>query len=163
MAQDKRVKALEEAEKKADEAVETLKKLHSSIDDPKINATTGQKTIARRNISKILSDVDDAKKKFEQELANANISEKYWKGVKTAREKFHEELQILFPNINIHDKKLAVTDEAFDLFVLHMYHKVAFLQKELEKLQVNIKQYMKLRKPVCTAANYYTFYFSDHC
>ncbi|XP_016841052.1 MICOS complex subunit Mic60 isoform X5 [Nasonia vitripennis] len=135
IAQDKRVKALEEAEKKADEAVETLKKLHGSIDDPKINATTGQKTITRRNISKILADVDEAKKKFEQELANANISEKYWKGVKTAREKFHEELQILFPNINIHDKKLAVTDEAFDLFVLHMYHKVAFLQKELEKMQ----------------------------
>lgn len=138
VAQEKRSKALEEAEKKADEAVKTLKKLHSSIDDPKLEATTGQKTIARRNISRILSELDEAKKKFDQEIANANITEKYWRSVKLAREKFHEELQILFPSINLNDKKLAVTDEAFDLFVLHMYHKVAFLQKEFERLQVTV-------------------------
>ncbi|XP_014203373.1 MICOS complex subunit Mic60 isoform X2 [Copidosoma floridanum] len=133
-AQDKRTAALAVAEKKADEAVEALKKLGSSIDDAR-DASVGQKTIARRNINKILSDVDAAKKKFDQEVANANISEKYWKSLKIAREKFNEELHILFPNININDKKLTVSDEAFDLFVLHMYHKVAFLQKELEKMQ----------------------------
>ncbi|XP_058804661.1 MICOS complex subunit Mic60-like, partial [Phymastichus coffea] len=135
VAQEKRSFALEEAEKKADEAVETLKKLHNSIDDPKVEATPGQKTIARRNINKILSELDEAKKKFDQEIANANITEKYWKSVKVAREKFHEELQILFPGINTNNKKLAVTDEAFDLFALHMYRKVAFLQKEFERLQ----------------------------
>ena len=138
-AQEKRTKALDEAEKKADEAVETLKKLHKSIDDPKLDATAGQKTIARRNISNILAELDQAKKKFSQEVSNANITERYWKSVKSAREKFHDELNILFPNINIHDKKLAISDEVFDLFVLHMYHKIAFLQKELEKLQVIIR------------------------
>lgn len=146
VAQEKRTQALKEAEKKADEAVDNLRKLQGSIDDPKLDATPGQKTIARRNISRILSDVDEAKKNFDQEVANANISDKYWKGVKTAREKFHEELQILFPNINIHDKRLSVTDEAFDLFVLHMYHKVAFLQKELEKMQVNVRTSLLLVK-----------------
>ena len=123
--------------------METLKKLKSSIDDPKLEATEGQKTIVRKNISNILADVDDAKKKFDKEVANANISEKYWRSLKIAREKFHEELKILFPSININEKKLSVSEEAFDLFVLHMYHKVAFLQKELEKMQVNIKHFSK--------------------
>lgn len=95
------------------------------------------KTAARRNIRKIMDDVDEAKKKYTEELQSGNVAEHYWKQVQTARENFNEELQILFPNINIYDKKLSVSKEAFDLFVLHMYHKVNNLQKELEKLRVS--------------------------
>ncbi|XP_014235461.1 MICOS complex subunit Mic60 isoform X2 [Trichogramma pretiosum] len=135
VASEKRKKALSEAEKKADEAVTTLKRLEKAVDDPKLEATQGQKTITKKNIRDILANVDKAKDKFDQEAANSNITERYWKNVKAAREQFNDELQILFPNMNINDKKFAVTEEAFDLFVLHMYHKVAFLQKELEKLQ----------------------------
>uniref|UniRef100_A0ABD2WPS8 MICOS complex subunit MIC60 n=2 Tax=Trichogramma kaykai TaxID=54128 RepID=A0ABD2WPS8_9HYME len=135
VASEKRKKALSEAEKKADEAVTTLKKLEKAVDDPKLEATQGQKTITKKNIRDILANVDKAKDKFDQEAANSNITERYWKNVKAAREQFNDELQILFPNMNINDKKFAVTEEAFDLFVLHMYHKVAYLQKELEKLQ----------------------------
>ena len=81
--------------------------------------------------------MDEAKKKFDDEQRAASITDRYWKQVKSAREAFHEELQILFPNININDKRFSVSEEAFDLFVLHMYNKVNYLQKELERLQVN--------------------------
>lgn len=116
--------------------------MYSLIDDPEFVAPATVKAVARRNVKKILDDVDDAKKKFQDELLSANITERYWNQVKAARESFNEELQILFPNINIHDKKLSVNEEAFDLFVLHMYNKVNFLQKELSKLEVSIQLYI---------------------
>lgn len=111
--------------------------MYNLIDEPVLEAAAHVKTAARRNVRKIMDDVDEAKKKYTEELQNGNVAERYWKQVQTARENFNEELQILFPNINIYDKKLSVSEEAFDLFILHMYHKVNNLQKELEKLRVS--------------------------
>ncbi|XP_033232208.1 MICOS complex subunit Mic60 isoform X4 [Belonocnema kinseyi] len=135
-ATQKRKEALQDAEKHAGEALASLKRMYNLIDDPEFSAPIAVKTVARRNVKKILDDVDAAKKAFEKEMLSANITERYWKQVKTARENFNEELQIIFPNINIHEKKLSVNEEAFDLFVLHMYNKVTHLQKELNKLEI---------------------------
>lgn len=112
--------------------------MYDLIDDPKFEAPAHMKTAARRNIKKILDDVDVAKKKYEMEVESGNMAERYWRHVKEARENFNEELQILFPDININKKKLNIDENAFDLFVLHMYNKVNRLQKELEKMKVNI-------------------------
>ncbi|XP_043462629.1 MICOS complex subunit Mic60 [Leptopilina heterotoma] len=142
-ATEKRKKAINEAEKHALDALTSLKQMYSLIDDPEFVAPATVKAMARRNVKKILDDVDDAKKKFQDELLSANITERYWNQVKTARESFNEELQILFPNINIHEKKLSVNEEAFDLFVLHMYNKVNFLQKELNKLETVMETKLK--------------------
>ena len=136
-ATEKRKKAAQEAEKHAEEAWDSLKRMFSLIDDVKLEASHATKIIAKRNVKKILDDVDEAKKKFEQELSNANITERYWKKVKAGREYFNEELQILFPNINIHDKKLSINEEAFDLFFLYVYNKINHLQKELYKTEVS--------------------------
>ncbi|XP_076678510.1 inner membrane mitochondrial protein mitofilin isoform X5 [Andrena cerasifolii] len=134
-ATEKRKHAVQKAEEHANEAVDSLKKMFSLIDDPKFEAPSHMKTAARRNIKRILDDVDDAKKKYDLEVQSGNIAERYWKQVKTARESLNEELQILFPDINIHEKKLAIDEDSFDLFVLHMYNRVKNLQKELEKLR----------------------------
>lgn len=129
---------MQKAEEHANEALDSLKKMFSLIDDPKFEAPSHMKTAARRNIKRILDDVDDAKKKYDLEVQSGNIAERYWKQVKTARENLNEELQILFPDINIHEKKLAIDEDSFDLFVLHMYNRVKNLQKELEKLRVSV-------------------------
>lgn len=110
--------------------------MYNLIDDAILQAPAHMKTAARRNVRKILDDVDAAKKKYTDELQSSSVSEQFWKQVQTARENFNEELHILFPNINIYEKKLSINEEAFDLFVLHMYHKVNNLQKELEKQRV---------------------------
>lgn len=136
-ATEKRTAAVKEAEENATKALTSLKKMYNLIDDPKFEAPSHMKTAARRNIKKIMDDVDEAKKKYEKEIESGNIAERYWKQVKAARENLNEELQILFPEINIHNKKLAIDENSFDLFVLHMYNKVINLQKELEKLRVN--------------------------
>lgn len=112
-----------------------MKHMSGLIEEPQFEAPAVTKTVAKRNIKKILDDVDEAKKKYEAELHAFNVGDRYWKSVKAAREHFNEELQILFPNININEKKFTVNEEAFDLFVLHMYQKVNYLQKELEKQQ----------------------------
>lgn len=135
-ATEKRKEALKVAEESAGEALDSLKKMYSLIDDPKFEASPVLKTVARRNVKKIVDDVDEAKKGFEKEVQGANVTERYWKQVAQARNNFEEELQILFPNVNINEKKFTVDEESFDLFVLHMYHKVNALQKELERLQV---------------------------
>ncbi|CAK9824433.1 MICOS complex subunit Mic60 [Anthophora retusa] len=134
-ATEKRKEAIKEAEEHATKAAESVKKMYNLIDDPKFEAPSHMKTAARRNVKKILDDVDEAKKKYEAEIESGNMAERYWKQVKVARENLNEELQILFPDINIYEKKLSVGEDAFDLFVLHMYHKVNTLQKELEKLR----------------------------
>ncbi|CAK9795442.1 MICOS complex subunit Mic60 [Anthophora plagiata] len=134
-ATEKRKEAIKEAEEHATKAAESVKKMYNLIDDPKFEAPSHIKTAARRNIKKILDDVDEAKKKYEAEIESGNMAERYWKQVKVARENLNEELQILFPDINIYEKKLSIGEDAFDLFVLHMYHKVNTLQKELERLR----------------------------
>lgn len=137
-ATEKRKRALGEAEENADDALQSLTRLSSLIDDPKFEAPPVIKSVARRNLKQIVNNVDDAKKKFDDEQRAANITERYWKQVKAAREAFNEELQILFPNVNIHDKQFSVSEDAFDLFVLHLYNKVNYLQKELDRTQVII-------------------------
>ncbi|XP_033322346.1 inner membrane mitochondrial protein mitofilin isoform X2 [Megalopta genalis] len=134
-ATEKRSNAIQEAEEHKTETSESLKKMLHLIDDPKLDAPSHMKTAARRNIKKILSDVDDAQKNYESELQSGSITEKYWKEVKAAREGLAEELQILFADVNINEKKLAVDEDSFDLFVLHMMNKVNNLQKELAKLR----------------------------
>ncbi|XP_015186370.1 PREDICTED: MICOS complex subunit Mic60 isoform X2 [Polistes dominula] len=134
-ATEKRTQALHEAEEHATKVLDSLKKMYYSIDDPKLDAPAHVKTAARRNVKQLLDDLDDVKKKFENELEQGNITERYWKQVRAAREKFSEELYILFPSINLDEKKLSVKEEQFDLFVLHMYNTMLYLQKELEKLQ----------------------------
>ncbi|KAG7200657.1 hypothetical protein KM043_001211 [Ampulex compressa] len=134
-ATEKRKQAVKEAEQHATEAAASLKRMYSLIDEPNFEAPSHMKSVARRNVKKILDDVDTAKSNYDKELQSGNLTERYWQRIKAARETFNEELRILFPDINIHDKKLALTEEAFDLFVLHMYHKVNNLQKELEKIR----------------------------
>lgn len=127
---------MQQAEDHAKEAMESLKRAYNLIEESVLDAPAHIKAAAKRNVRKILDDVDEAKMKYTDELQKGDIAERYWKQLRTARENFKEELQILFPNINIHDKKLSVSEDAFDLFVLHMYHKVHSLQNELEKLRV---------------------------
>ncbi|XP_015110456.1 MICOS complex subunit Mic60 [Diachasma alloeum] len=134
-ATEKRKSATQEAERSATEAIQNLKRLATIVDDPQFDAPSVVKAAARRNVKKIIDDVDAAKNKYDAEERSANITERYWNKVKTARENFNEELQILFPNINIHDKNFSVNEEAFDIFVLHMYNRVNYLQKELDKLE----------------------------
>lgn len=134
-ATEKRRSALKEAEELGTSVLDSLKQMYYLIDEPKFDAPAAVKSAARKNIKKILDDLDGIKKKFDDELERGNINEHFFKQVKNARENFDEELHILFPSINLEEKKLSIKEDAFDLFVVYMYNKVTYLQRELEKLQ----------------------------
>lgn len=141
-AAERKKETIQQAEEHAKDAVDSLKRMYNLIDDAVLQAPAHMKTAARRNVRKILDDVDAAKKKYSDELRSGGVAEQFWKQVRTARENFNEELQILFPGMNIYEKKMSVSEDAFDLFVLHMYHKVNNLQKELEKQRVRCHIYI---------------------
>lgn len=128
---------LSEAEKFATETLESVKQLYTQVDNSKFDAPSHVKLTVKRNVKKLLDDIDEAKKKYDEMAQNKHATEQFWKKVTSAQQHFSEELQILFPNFNIHDKNFTTGEEGFNLFVLHMFNKVNYLQKELDKLQVS--------------------------
>lgn len=68
------------------------------------------------------------------------VAEKYWDKVEKARQYFSFELESLFPNIDISKKKLSITEEDLDLFILHTYAHVLFYQKELAKMETLMQE-----------------------
>lgn len=67
----------------------------------------------------------------------SDMSERYWRKVEDARSFFVSEMESLFPDVNVTDKKLKLSKEELDLFTLYAYSHVMAYQKELQKLQVD--------------------------
>lgn len=57
-----------------------------------------------------------------------------------ARQHFSEELETLFPSIDLSKKRLSLSEEDLDLFVLHTYSNVLFYQKELAKMETVLQE-----------------------
>ncbi|XP_076265230.1 inner membrane mitochondrial protein mitofilin isoform X2 [Rhynchophorus ferrugineus] len=123
------------AEEKAQEATNAINKLKNLVSSPGFIASDSTRVIIRNNISKVQDDVEKAKSDFQLTLKHGNVAEKYWDKVERARKNFSEELEILFPNIDLSKKKLSVDQEELDLFILHVYGNVLFYQKELAKME----------------------------
>lgn len=132
---EKKRKITQQVDKSAADVIQEIKSFLSLVNS-KFDVPEGLKSDARKFADNILSEIDKTKKKFEKEQSTVKIADKYWDKIKTARENFHEELQILFPDININDRLFPDNDNAFDLFVLYMYNKVNHLESELSKLEV---------------------------
>lgn len=100
----------------------------------------------RTNIAKVQDDIEKAKNEFETQQKMGSVAEKYWDKVDNARRYFSEELESIFPNIDLSKKTLSVTEEDLDLFILHTYSHVLFYQKELAKMETILQE--KLRAAV---------------
>lgn len=94
----------------------------------------------RSNIAKVQDDIENAKNEFETQQKLGSVAERYWNKVEKARQYFSEELESLFPNIDISKKKLSVTEDDIDLFILHTYSHVLFYQKELAKMETVMQE-----------------------
>lgn len=66
--------------------------------------------------------------------------------VETARNYFVDEMQALFPGIDLSTKKLDLSKDELDLFIIHAYSHVIAYQKELQKLQTEGET--KLRRAI---------------
>ncbi|XP_008198305.1 MICOS complex subunit Mic60 isoform X2 [Tribolium castaneum] len=119
------------AEEKAAQAAQNVSKLKTLL--TKTSAAT--KEMVNINIDKVQEDIDAAKAQYEIERKLGSITDKYWEKVQKARHHFCEELESLFPAIDIYNKKLEVNEADLDLFILHAYSVVLYYQKELAKLE----------------------------
>ncbi|XP_030768294.1 MICOS complex subunit Mic60-like isoform X1 [Sitophilus oryzae] len=130
-----KTECIKRAEEKAEQATKDVNRLKELISSPNFVASENTKVIIRNNISKVQDDVETAKKEYQSALKHGDVSEKYWDKVERARKNFSEELEILFPNIDLGKKKLVLNQEELDLFILHVYANVLFYQKELAKME----------------------------
>lgn len=94
----------------------------------------------RNSITKVQDDIEKAKHELDTEQKLGKVAEKYWDKVEKARQYFSVELESLFPNIDITKKKLSVSEEDLDLFILHTYAHVLFYQKELAKMETILQE-----------------------
>ncbi|KAK9736949.1 Mitochondrial inner membrane protein [Popillia japonica] len=127
--------ALKKAETEAKHAERDHRKLKSLLTTTEFNVKESIKQQAFRNIEELSANIETAKKSLQDEIQRSNITEKYWFKVREARRYFGDELAILFPNVDINEKKLSISEGDLDLFVLHAMAKVLYYQKELYKLE----------------------------
>ncbi|XP_044267340.1 MICOS complex subunit Mic60 isoform X1 [Tribolium madens] len=119
------------AEEKAVQAAQNVAKLRTLLSQ----TSAATKEMVNINIEKVQEDIDMAKSQYEIERKMGSITDKYWEKVQKARHHFCEELESLFPAIDIYNKKLEVNEADLDLFILHAYSVVLYYQKELAKLE----------------------------
>lgn len=135
--------ALKAAEDAADDARENIEKLHRLLNSRDIKCSDELKDKARENIAAYLEHLKKAKEDVYKARNLANLGEKYWKKVETARNFFIDEIESLFPGINLSEKKLDMSKEDLDLFIVHAFTQVVAHQKELQKLQIEGDQQLK--------------------
>lgn len=135
--------ALKAAEDAAEDARENIEKLHRLLDSKDIKCSDELKGKARENIAAYLEHLKKAKEDVYKARDLANYGEKYWKNVESARNFFIDEIESLFPGINLKEKKLNISKDDLDLFIVHAFTQVVAHQKELQKLQIEGDQQLK--------------------
>ncbi|XP_071050130.1 MICOS complex subunit Mic60 isoform X2 [Onthophagus taurus] len=126
--------AITKAEDEAAVAMRNLKKLKDLI-TRNASLTEDVKDQAIRNLNKVSEDIATAKRELEAEKKMSNIADKYWNKVSDARQTFADELKILFPNMDLSQKKIGISEGDLDLFIIQAMSKVMFYQKELYRME----------------------------
>lgn len=126
--------AIEAAERTAKEAREQLEKLekHVTVLAKDVAPEVLEKT--RRNIRAVTDELNKAKDDLYNAKDSASLSEKYWKKVEEARNYFVDQVETLFPGIDLSAKKLNLSQNDIDLLIMHAYSHVLAYQKELQKM-----------------------------
>ncbi|KAB0794847.1 hypothetical protein PPYR_11686 [Photinus pyralis] len=133
-----------EAEQLYKETQQHIKQLESILQQPDFQAPDVTKKQAQINITRVQEDIRKAKDELDELSRNLSLTDKYWSKVEEARNHFIEEIETLFPGVNIHDRKLTLQGGELDLFILHAFSNVLFYQKELCKLQVLEQQKIRV-------------------
>lgn len=125
---------IDDAEKEVKVAMNNIERLRVHLDNPDVEASYVIRERARKNVERILQDIDDAKKRFEKEADALSVAQKFWKKVEDTRKFFNDDLTILFPKIRTRDKHLKMSDEEIALLLSHLYQSILYYQKEFSKV-----------------------------
>lgn len=126
--------AVEAAEQAALAARKKLNELEQQIDKNAVDMTAEVKQVLKQSISSFNEHLNAAKVEVLKAKELAGTSENYWKKVESARSYFVKEIESLF-GVNLNEKKLDLSKEEVDLFLVNAYSHVMAYQKELQKIQ----------------------------
>lgn len=136
--------AVEAAERTAQAAQAHIDKLEKHIKAVSKDVAPELIEKAQRNILVTTNQLTKSKDSLYSAKDSAKLSEKYWKKVEEARNYFVDQMQALFPGVDLSSKTLQLSKDEFDLFILHAYSHVVAYQKELQKL--NTEGEVRLRR-----------------
>ncbi|XP_073814996.1 inner membrane mitochondrial protein mitofilin isoform X2 [Musca autumnalis] len=125
------------AEKLAREALEKIERCEIALAKAAKPDNHEQILAARQKIKTLVDHINTVKDELYKNKDLASMSEKYWRNVEKARNYFVEEIESIFPGLNLAEKKLLLSSEDLDLFITHAYSHVLALQKELQRLQTD--------------------------
>lgn len=125
--------AVETAERAAQEALGRINQLEKHI--TAFNKTVSPELLekAKRTITAVSNQLSHAKNDLYVAKDTAKLSEQYWKKVEEARNYFVDQVQSLFPGVDLSDRKWSLHKDDVDLFILHAYSHILAYQKELQK------------------------------
>ncbi|EDV94402.1 MICOS complex subunit Mic60 isoform X2 [Drosophila grimshawi] len=129
--------AVATAERAAREAQEKIERCEVALSKAATAKNHEQVEELRNKIKKMVSHISQVKDDLYRHKDTASVSDKYWRSVEQARNYFIDEIESIFPGINLSEKKLSLSKEDLDLFILHAYSHVVAYQKELQRLQTD--------------------------
>lgn len=92
------------------------------------------KELLKTKVRSFLDNLEVAKKDVYNAIENSDRTEKYWKNIETARNNFIKDVEELFPHVNFAQKKLELSKDEIDLFLVLAHSKILGLQNELHKI-----------------------------
>ncbi|XP_041985457.1 MICOS complex subunit Mic60 [Aricia agestis] len=127
---DSAIKVAKDAAHKAKCAIDTIDRMIAAgVQAPEQSlAATG------KYIKQFRHDIQTAESVYRECEDKAILSDRFWNKVEAARNAYREELQMLFPGVDLTARKLNVGGDT-DLLLVYMQKQVQFLQNELAELQ----------------------------
>ncbi|CAB3227564.1 unnamed protein product [Arctia plantaginis] len=123
-------KKAKDAGAKARCAIETLDRMIKAG----VQAPPESIAATKRYLVQFRKDLDEVETSYKKEVQNAVLTEKYWSKVEEARRTFKDELEALFPGIDLCAKTLELKGDT-DLLLMYTLKRVQYLQNEIAKLQ----------------------------
>lgn len=129
-ARDAAVKAAETAAAEARQTIENIEKALYKSD-----VASELKEPLKAKVRNFLDSLEAAKKGVYEAYEHSDLTEKYWRSIESARNHFIKDIEDLFPNVNFSQKKLGLSKEEVDLFLVFAHSQYVAVQKELHRLQ----------------------------
>lgn len=129
--------SVSDAEKAALEALAKMEKCEVALGNIADANNYDQVAAIRKKIKTFTDHINNVKDELYKVKDASNMSEKYWRNVERARNYFIDEIESIFPGLNMTEKELNLSKEDLDLFIMHAYSHVLAYQKELQRLQTD--------------------------
>lgn len=134
---------VENAENAARNALSKIDQCQNALSKSAGNISHEKMEAIRDKIKTLTDHINGVKNELYKTKDASALSEKYWKNVESARNYFIDEIEAIFPGVDLTAKKLNLSKDDLDLFITHAYSHVLAYQKELQRLQLDGEMRLK--------------------